>query len=464
MSKRKHEIEDGSDTGVRDSSEAVRAQRQCLESVLERSKKTLFQALKLARGFERQKLGRRQKVAKAAENDGDSKRLAAEVIALKSFDLYTTGEVHLYKSMLKIKSIASAPAFPMYIQARLDETTKSDDVAHANVQARLFNSQPVKKATDDCIASIRTSLGLDGLQGGKRKRMRKADYRHELGDGQARSESKQLGETTHELDADLDTEILSEVDALLQGDGQASNSSGNYDYDEYNSRLAASSDESFDGFSDTADSDSNELRAKFAKATSGYLSLSPSLGSSGTSIRSVSPPPRKMQATKDGDLSTKGTTFLPSLTMGGYWSGSELASDDEGGLDRKERKNRRGQRERRLIAEKKYGQNAKHLKSQSMGSTRDQGWDARNGAQADDGRGKRGRGRGGKTISLRTPRSRNEGAGFSSGANSDPIGPSRSAVKVKPADGPLHPSWQAAKAAKEQKKAATFQGKKVVFD
>lgn len=366
--------------------------------------------------------------------------------------------------MLRMKSIASAPAFPAYIQARLDETAKPDEIARANVQARLFNSQPVKEAMDDCIAGIRTSLGLDGLQGGKRKRMRKADYCQEPGTRHARSKSKELGQTTHALDADMETDIVSEVDALPQAGDQASNSSGGYDYDEYNSRLAASSDESFDGFSDTADSDSNELRAKFAQPTSGYISPSPSLGSSGSSIRSVSPPHRKRQATKDGDSSIKGTTFLPSLTMGGYWSGSELASDNEGGLDRKERKNRRGQRERRLIAEKRYGQNAKHLKIQSRASTRDQGWDARKGAQADDGRGKRGRGRGGKTTSLRTPRSTNKGAGSSSGANSDPIGPGRSAVKVKPTDGPLHPSWQAAKAAKEQKKAATFQGKKVVFD
>ncbi len=83
MSKRKRGTEDGSDTGEWDNSGAVHAQKQRLESVLERSKKTLFQALKLARGFERQKLGRRQKVAKAAEDDGVSKRLASEVIALK---------------------------------------------------------------------------------------------------------------------------------------------------------------------------------------------------------------------------------------------------------------------------------------------------------------------------------------------------------------------------------------------
>lgn len=59
------------------------AQEKRLGSVLERSKQKLYQALKLAKGFERQKLGRRQKTAKVAQDDSDSKRLAAEVIALK---------------------------------------------------------------------------------------------------------------------------------------------------------------------------------------------------------------------------------------------------------------------------------------------------------------------------------------------------------------------------------------------
>lgn len=314
---------------------------------------------------------------------------------------------------------------------------------------------------DDCITSIRLPLGLDGLQAGKRKRMRKADFRQEPEDGQVKSEPKEPIRIAHEHDGDMETDIVSEIDAMLRDGDQASYSSGSHDYDEYNSRLAASSDESFGGFSDAIDFDSSELRAKLANIPARDLSLSPSQGSSGSSVRSVTPPPRKKQVTKGPNPSTKGTTFLPSLTMGGYWSGSEAASDDGGGLEHTERKNRRGQRERRLIAEKKYGPNAKHLKNQPRGNNRDQGWDARKGAQADDWRGKRGRGRGGKTVA---PRSTNKGPAFSSGANSDPIGLGRSAVKANPAEGPLHPSWQAAKAAKEQKKAATFQGKKVVFD
>lgn len=61
----------------------VRLQEQYIENVLQGSKQLLTQALKMARGFERQKIGRRQKSAKAADNDSDSQRLVAEIKALK---------------------------------------------------------------------------------------------------------------------------------------------------------------------------------------------------------------------------------------------------------------------------------------------------------------------------------------------------------------------------------------------
>lgn len=60
-----------------------RLQRQQLDGSLDQSRKALFRALKIARGFERQKLGRRQKTAKAENNDADIVRLDAEVAALK---------------------------------------------------------------------------------------------------------------------------------------------------------------------------------------------------------------------------------------------------------------------------------------------------------------------------------------------------------------------------------------------
>lgn len=64
-------------------SRAVALQRNQLEHEIEHGTKILHRALKVARGFERQKLGRRQKAAKDKKDGAESVRLEAEVVALK---------------------------------------------------------------------------------------------------------------------------------------------------------------------------------------------------------------------------------------------------------------------------------------------------------------------------------------------------------------------------------------------
>ena len=84
MPKRKHEeISSGGPIPNVFSDRALRLQRQQLEGLLEQGQKSLFRALKVARGFERQKLGRRQKAAKAEKAEADIARLETEVAALK---------------------------------------------------------------------------------------------------------------------------------------------------------------------------------------------------------------------------------------------------------------------------------------------------------------------------------------------------------------------------------------------
>jgi len=65
-------------------SRAVVLQRSQLEHEIEHGTKILHRALKVARGFERQKLGRRQKAAKDKKDRPESARLEAEVAALKA--------------------------------------------------------------------------------------------------------------------------------------------------------------------------------------------------------------------------------------------------------------------------------------------------------------------------------------------------------------------------------------------
>ncbi|KAL8914747.1 MAG: hypothetical protein Q9172_007033 [Xanthocarpia lactea] len=452
MSKRKRE-EDRTEPLGGDAS----LQEKYLESVLQRSKQLLSRALKLARGFERQKLGRRQKVAKAADNDGDSKRLAAEVKALKALDISSTVENHLYKSLLQTKSIASAPGLQLHIQRRAKDKSKPHDVAQANVQARLFNSQPVKKAIDDVMSSVRSSLGLEEVHNVKKKRLRKKDFEQHL-------------QTTDQDDlerANGPTLERSPRKGVLLPSVDDSSSEDRSEYDKFNSRLVGSSDESSDG--DSISVDYKDSRTISARDSNQQFSLSPSPEFSVPSVATDSPPSHKVRAPERSTLALQSTTFIPSLMMGGYWSGSEPASDKEGSLGEQSRKNRRGQRERRLIAEKKFGQKAKHLKQhgQGQGQDRDRGWDPRKGAQTDEtdefGKMRRWR-KDGSTRVHQGPRPIKKGPAAGSGANSDPVGPRRPAIKVKPAEGPLHPSWQAAKKAKEQNQSATFQGKRMTFD
>ena len=85
MSKRKFaDISGKSSISNEDQDQASGLQQRQIEGSLDQGKKALFRALKVARGFERQKLGRRQKNAKAENAEADITRLEAEVVALKA--------------------------------------------------------------------------------------------------------------------------------------------------------------------------------------------------------------------------------------------------------------------------------------------------------------------------------------------------------------------------------------------
>ena len=83
-SKRKYaEISGGGATSNDSSDQRLGLQQRQVEHLLEQGKKALFKSLKVARGFERQKLGRRQNTAKAEKAYDDLQRLNSEVAALK---------------------------------------------------------------------------------------------------------------------------------------------------------------------------------------------------------------------------------------------------------------------------------------------------------------------------------------------------------------------------------------------
>jgi hypothetical protein len=166
---------------------------------------------------------------------------------------------------------------------------------------------------------------------------------------------------------------------------------------------------------------------------------------------SLSPSPPPTRKTKEAKAAKAGsTTFLPSL-MGGYMSGSESASDVDVAP-----KKRLGQRQRQAIAERKHGENAKHFRKQAEKAKkgRDAGWDMRRGAVDGDDQGGRGRQpwkKGGAAAG--GPRASGQGK---------PAPERKKPHTSRDDQGPLHPSWEAKKKAKETQPVA-FQGSKIKF-
>lgn len=500
MPKRKHsEINDTSATSSNAQARSLRLQRLQLDSQLDLSKKSLFRSLKVARGFERQKLGRRQKSANAENNAPDLLRLDAEVAALKSLGLASVAEIHFYKTLLKTKSIATAPAFPHHVHTTIEGSKKLQETASANVQARLFKSGPVQAALTEALKGVRAVLGIEEVKPKGKKRMRAKDY--EASDEFGRANSKRVRSSTPTTGAPKEKEEawsgLSEPD-ISQNDedeGIKDEEEENVDYDLYASRLAQSSDEESIGEdAEGQDHDRNELNdmsitdeepsdeeshEEEEESDQDPSSISNTHHNLPPPKAPIPPPKRKLPPPT---FPPKTTTFLPSLSLSGYWSGSDTShpssSSDNTSSAKIQRRNRMGQQARRALWEKKFGRNANHVKKQEGVYDRNQGWDARKGAQGlEDEKGWRGRGRGNRRGGVgrgvgdaRRGRGRSTGKveggrnAQRTGANSDPVISRKTAAKPATKEGPLHPSWEAARKAKEQKKVLPFQGKKVVFD
>ncbi|GIJ89618.1 hypothetical protein Asppvi_008563 [Aspergillus pseudoviridinutans] len=423
----------------------------------------LSRALKTARAFERQKLGRREKTAKSENKPEALARIEEEIKVIKTLNFQSTAEKYLFKQLVKTKRIAESPVFLKFKERKNISTEGPRSTAEANVTARLYKSNPVKNVFPGIMDGIRQLLGLEvtpaGKKSGPEQKKGSADQR--------KSESKEQ-EPVPSLDGRSEPETASDADNRKTASKQADegeegsdvdmDDAESVDYSHFDARLAPGSGSDSDGESDAeeashSDDSNNPVH---------YSDISRSVS------RSPSPeqPTKKSKKASSSSTTTPATstTFLPSLTMGGYFSGSESEPEDlEGAAGPPRRKNRMGQQARRALWEKKYGSGANHIKKQKDNErkNRDSGWDTRRGATdgSEGPRGKRGlgQGRGGDRFRQRD----NDATGGDRPQRGPPGGFNKKNVKD---DKPLHPSWEAARKAKEQKSMASFQGKKVTFD
>ncbi|KAF8627437.1 hypothetical protein AX17_006251 [Amanita inopinata Kibby_2008] len=152
-------------------------------------------------------------------------------------------------------------------------------------------------------------------------------------------------------------------------------------------------------------------------------------------------------------MSTSGmqSTFLPSLAVGFVRGDSDDSdwSKDEVNIVEPEKKNRRGQRARRAIWEKKYGKNANHKKKELEEKRGGKGEEAR----------RRSHNKESKRATQRKP-----GSEALAVANTGGYKTEDTRVSHNP-ERPLHPSWEAKKRLKEKMSLGIVpsQGKKIVF-
>jgi hypothetical protein len=370
----------------------------------------------------------------------------------QTLDLAATARNYLHKSLIKFKAVAESPDLPKAVSS---PPPPINDTAKANVIARLCNSNPVKEALPPLLKDVQRALGIEpkDVKEGK-KRLRAKDIEKQKQEEQAKLPAKISQPTAEPESGDVSMGEPDDGSDVQPSARRKLGSASDDDFAEFDDRLAGSSDSEDEEESDEVDIKKGKAsRVAALRAALGEISqsASPSPSPSPSPSRSPSPesdsPPSR--ATKAGT-----SAFVPSLTMGGYWSGSESEAEDF--EDGPPKKNRRGQRARQAIAEKKFGKSAKHLQNQENPGKNDRnaGWDAKRGATDRTGpRGARGAPRGGRF----------ERPGHDRGVRNDAAEPPKK--KHRDDEGSLHPSWAAAKKAKEAKKVtAVFEGKKISFD
>lgn len=479
----------GDDNGER----AQKLRKKEVPEKIIQSKKLLNRALKTAKGFERQKLGKRLKSATDTGKSDDVERINHEIEVLKGMDLGVVVEGHLWKSLGKVKAFAENEELmeakrSLKATEELPELGDDDKKAWGNITSGMFNMKPVKDAMAQIVADIYTTLGIPppvptkgkkGLGREEEKKSMKSILKSvstsnlsnvgclgnngsdwegfETADEEvpipenpgSESGSGDEVEGTKLEDDDIDDEVLNKYQELLGG----SSDEESFDEELYKARRKSPP--------------STRLSLSLSPSRSPSPLLSPSLSESdsGSDSEAVTTLPKTKKSKKAIQEPPKTSTFLPTL-MGGYWSGSESSAsdiEDDPKSSLPVRKNRPGQMARRAIWEKKFKSKANHI-TQGQATVEE----VRNSKKRDDrgahrgrggGRGRGGFSRGGGDLGA-TREIRRE---FTTGDNAMPLGDRKRKGK-KDDVGVLHPSWQAAKKAKTDQKTATFAGKKVVFD
>lgn len=399
--------------------------------------KAIRKAIKVSKTTEVLKLTKR---AKNEESESKKNTYEKEKEACKSVDVETLTQAHVIRSIRKTFYSSKAqkenpPEFLNENILNLSEDSpatsffKNAPPALELVSTRIINTKPVRSAVEQMIQAIKYATKIEHKETAseiaKRKREEQKIKR------KAAKEAAKNGKPLLKDDGELDEDELQRYDNMIAG---SSDEGEGPELPDLDPNEVSSGDEA-DSESGTDDEDDLENEEQ---GPDDFFDFPAEESQSESELeKSTEKKSKKEKKKKENDK-----IVLPALASGYFSGGSDDDFDpDADPLVREtvvERKNRRGQRARRAIAEAKFGKNANHIKKQ-----REEEAEKRLKKQAE--------------FEKREARRREKGI---QNTNQEAI--QRPEKRKTPDDDkPIHPSWEAKK--KLSAAPVEFKGKKIVF-
>ncbi|KAK9897464.1 Bud-site selection protein [Cystobasidium minutum MCA 4210] len=447
---------------------------------LHHSLQLITRAAKKARTFEIQKLVRKIKSDKAkAELPAGTSKLHAELeeilTTLKSLDADELASQALSSKLQKDKTgLQNNAEVQTFITSHPTKTSDGTSVS-AKAQKRILANKVVVQSLQEVLDALRQKAGIGSATSTKSKDSVKPS-----------KEDKKTALTAQNLaKATIDPARKERIAKSPKDDDETSSEE---DSDEEGSGATASHisaeesipDDEFVGLqqgSEDASDEESDDDSEGGSVSGASTSSFPTVAKKDPKSSKEASKSKRQKVTATSPPTT--SAFLPSLAAGYTLGDSDgsVYSDDDAADTKPARKNRRGQRARQAIWERKYGKNAKHvIKSQQRNAETEE---ARQRAKAEkeiEHLKKTGRYVYGVESNLTKPSEGKQSRTWTAATPSDKATEKMSALlaaeaeakaKKAPANNALHPSWEARKKAKEAQAnlaAAKPAGKKIVFD
>ncbi|KAG9077155.1 Vacuolar ATP synthase subunit B, partial [Ceratobasidium sp. 370] len=321
---------------------------------LHHSFKEAAKAAKKAKAFEIRRAVKKLKDARQKQSN-DVQSLEKKLETVKELDHATLARISLARKIQKIQALA---VHPIVQSALADAAVPSLDTIHNDTKHALLSSKILAGEVDRLCTGLKELVEPPAKQAQQTAESEEAEN---AGDSEDNEGEEWKGVASDEDDDSDDSETSQPDPSALQSAlsklGIKLSSS---------QPVSSSSSSSGDGDSVVLEDDDEENLDDQASWESGSVDSegnirrAPSISSA--SSNSSSPPAKRSKALAESNANTgAGSRFLPSLASG-FIRGDSDGSDIEDADVAPARKNRRGQRARKAIWEKKYGKNANHVK------------------------------------------------------------------------------------------------------